>query len=108
MPANPPAWYPALIDILCELYKIFGGDCKSIFNPANPAPTESGRIQDAVNLVRDRIQQQGYPGGPEASELDKYATTLKSLASDPDNTLSSSSKANALSLSLAILDRVAP
>ena len=73
-------WVQELWDILCQMYRAWGGDCKDL----GPAPT------NWVDTVRGAYQSYGAPnftdGASKIAFLD-LLTTLQSLLGEPDNSL---------------------
>lgn len=109
MPTTIEQFRKMLLEHLCQIIQELDGDCSQLFTPANPAPTESGQVQAAVVVVRERLQQVGYPtNAARAASLDENAIVLKALASDVDNPIDDYAKASAVALALAILNRATP
>jgi hypothetical protein len=82
-----PTWTDWLLELLCRLYKAWGGDCRD-FN---------GSPATAITLLQGAYGQNGLPNFPTQKDRDDFINTLDALEAHlalSGNTLTSGQNAS--------------
>src|SRR5690348_16430269 len=80
MADDPTTWVQQLWDVLCKMYRAWGGDCRDL----GPNPS------DWVNADEGAYGTKGapeFPGSAAKQAFLELLTTLETLLDEPDNTL---------------------
>ncbi|HZW08663.1 MAG TPA: hypothetical protein VFF69_02060 [Phycisphaerales bacterium] len=69
---SDPLWYRVFQELMCQLYKAFGGDCSELDWSAGAAPM-------SLQTIRNEFEAQGPPTFETQEEADRFLSTLESI-----------------------------